>query len=136
MQRPIGVTIIAILSLVSGLIGLLKGLAWLGVGGAAAVLAGAALPVAGSIVGFLAITFGVIALVTAAFSLGFAWGAWTLKPWAWSLGMVTHATIFAWSVLVVLGPGLLAERRVPLIVSGIVLLYLTRPEIKRAFGKA
>jgi hypothetical protein len=135
MQRPLGVTIIAILSLVSGLIGLLKGLAWLGIGGAAAALTAVAMPVAGAIIGLFAITFGIIGLVTAVFSIGFSWGAWNLKPWAWSLGVTTHAAIFIWSLLAVLGPALLSERRVPLIISGVVLFYLTRPEIKRAFGK-
>ena len=42
----------------------------------------------------------------------------------------------AWSLLAVLGPGMFSERWVDIAVSGTVLYYLTRPEIKRAFGKA
>ena len=136
MSRPLGVIILSVLSLCSGLLSLLKGLAWLGIGGAAAVLALLAHPVAGAILGGLAVIFGVLSLATGAFSLVFAWGAWNLRGWAWSLGVATHASILIWSLLVVLGPGLLRERWVTLLISGVVLYYLTTPAIKRAFGKA
>lgn len=136
MERPLGVTILGVLSLVSGLWRLLKALAWFGIGGGVALITAIAHPVAGAVVGGMAIIFGTLALVTGIFSLVFAWGAFTLKPWAWTLGAVTHGCILAWSLLAVLGPGMFSERWVDIAVSGTVLYYLTRPEIKRAFGKA
>jgi len=136
MTRPPGVTILAVLSLVSGLWSLIKGLAWLGVGGAVAAAALLAHPIAGALIGGLAVIFGVISLAAALFSLIFGWGAWNLRPWAWSLGVATHVGILIWSVLVVLGPGLLRERLATMLISGVVLYYLTTPGIKQAFGRA
>jgi hypothetical protein len=134
-ERPLGVTVLGILSLVSGLFSVLKGLAWLGFGG---ILAGAAFfanPVAGAMVGGVAIFFGAIALLTGAFALFTAWGAFNLKGWAWSLGVVTHGGILLWSFLAAIGPSTLRERSGAIIVSGLILFYLTRPAVKAAFGK-
>ncbi len=136
MERPLGVTVLAVLALVSGAWRVLKALAWFGIGGAAAVVTGMANPVAGALVGGVAVLFGSLALLTGVFSLVFAYGALTLKPWAWTLGFWTHALILAWSLLAVLGPGMFSERWLDIVVSGVILYYLTRPEIKRAFGKA
>ena len=136
MDRPLGVIALAILSLVSGAWSLLKGLAWLGIGGAAAGVVAGMHPVAGVLLGGVALFFGLLALVSALSSLIFSWGAWNLRPWAHSLGMATHGTILVWSLLAVLGPGLLLHRWGTILISGVILYYLTRPEIKRAFGKA
>lgn len=136
MSRPFGVTLLAVLSLASGLFRLLKALVWLGLGGALAGVSALANPAAGAIIGGLAVIFGGLALVTGLCSLGFAWGAWNLRPWAWSVGIWTHATILAWSILAVLGPWLLSERWLDIAISGTVLYYLTSGPIRRAFGKA
>lgn len=135
MQRPLGVTVLGLLSLISGLLGMLKGLIWLGVGGLAAAGTALASPVAGMFIGTIAVVVGGLALLTGIFSLIFAWGAFSLKPWAWSLGVATHGFNLIWSLLVVLGPGVLRERFVTIVISLIVVLYLTKPEIKRAFGR-
>jgi hypothetical protein len=135
-ERPLGVTVLGVLSLVSGLFSLLKGLAWLGFGG---ILAGAtffANPVAGAMVGGVAIFFGGIAILTGAFALFTAWGAFNLKGWAWSLGVVTHGGILVWSLLAALGPSTIRERSGAILISGLILFYLTRPAVKAAFGKA
>jgi hypothetical protein len=71
--RPTGITILAILAGIGGVLGLLGGFA-LFLGGT--VLFGAA--------GAL---FGLAALALAALSLAFSWGAWTLQAWAWPLGV-------------------------------------------------
>jgi len=136
MQRPLGVSILGFLSLVSGALSLLKGLIWLGFGGLVAGATAFASPVAGAMIGGVAVFFGGLAILTGLFSLLFAWGAFSLKPWAWSLGVATHGFNLAWSILVVMGPGLLRGQLATIVISAIVVLYLTRPEIKRAFGKA
>jgi hypothetical protein len=136
MSRPPGVTILALLSLLSGAWGVLKGLAWLGLGGAVAGgLALGAHPIAGAVVGAAAVLFGSIALATGLFALVFAVGALGLKPWAWTLGVITHGLIFGWSVLAIVGPRRLADRWVTLALSGVILYYLTRPAIRQAFGR-
>lgn len=135
MERPIGVTVLGVLALVSGLWRVLKALVWFGVGGAVAGITFLAHPVAGTVVGGMALLFGTLALVMGIFSLIFAYGAFTLKPWARTLGVWTHGGILAWSLLAVMGPGMFSERWVDIAVSGVILYYLTRPEIKQAFGK-
>jgi len=127
MQRPLGVSILGFLSLVSGALSIFKGLIWLGLGGVIAGATAFASPVAGAVIGGLAVIFGGLAILTGVFSLIFAWGAFSLKPWAWSL---------VWSLLVVIGPGLLRGQLATILISAAVLFYLTRPEIKQAFGKA
>jgi hypothetical protein len=135
MQRPFGVTVLAMLSLVSGLWGILKGLFALGVGGVVAALVAGAHPIAGAMVGVFAVVIGIVAVLTGLFCLLFAYGAWNLRPWAWTLGVVTNTITLVWSLLVVLGPGLLRERLGTIIVSMVILYYLTTPQIKKAFGR-
>jgi hypothetical protein len=135
MQRPFGVTVLAMLSLVSGLWGILKGLFAVGVGGVVAALVAGAHPIAGAMVGVFAVVIGIVAVLTGLFCLLFAYGAWNLRPWAWTLGVVTNAITLVWSLLVVLGPGLLRERLGTIIVSMVILYYLTTPQIKKAFGR-
>jgi hypothetical protein len=135
MSRPAGITLLAVLAFFIGLWHLIKGLALLGVGGVVGVLAGTAHPVAGFVVLGLAAAFGVVALVIGAFYLGFAFGALGLKPWAWNLGYWSAAMAFGWTVLVVLGPATLRGRLWELVVNGGILYYLTRPDVKQAFGK-
>jgi hypothetical protein len=136
MQRPLGVSILGFLSLVSGALSIFKGLIWLGLGGVIAGATAFASPVAGAVIGGLAVIFGGLAILTGVFSLIFAWGAFSLKPWAWSLGVATHGFNLVWSLLVVIGPGLLRGQLATILISAAVLFYLTRPEIKQAFGKA
>ena len=135
MSRPFGVTLLAVLSLVSGLFRVVKALVWLGLGGALAGVSALANPVAGALIGGLALLFGGLALVTGLCSLVFAGGAWRLRPWAWSWGVWTYAAILIWSVLAVLGPWRLSERWLDIAISGTVLYYLTSAPIRQAFGK-
>ncbi len=135
-DRPLGVTVLGVLSLVSGAFSILKGLIWLGFGGAAAGVTALANPAVGVMVGGIALLFGGIALLSGLFALLTAWGAFNLKGWAWSLGIATHGGILAWSLLAALGPSTLRERMWPIVVSGAILFYLTRPAVKTAFGKA
>jgi hypothetical protein len=135
-QRPLGVSIIGFLSLVSGAIALVKGLIWLGLGGVIAGLTAISMPVAGAVIGGLTLLIGGLAVLTGLGSLIFAWGTFSLKPWAWSLGMATHGFNLFWSLIVVIGPGILRTHIFSILISAVVLLYLTRPDIKQAFGKA
>jgi hypothetical protein len=134
-MRPTGVTILAILAFLSGAWSLLKGLAVLGLGGRLGAWASMAFPVAGAVVGVLAIVYGIVAIVLACFSLGFGYGAWNLRPWAWTLGTATYGATLVWSLLVALGPGSLRGQASSIIVAAAILFYLTTPEVKRAFGR-
>src|SRR5664279_5642294 len=74
--RPMGITILAVLAAISGVLGLLGGLAVIGLSGILANAYGGFYSLVGY--GILVISIG---------ELVFAFGAWTLKPWAWTLGI-------------------------------------------------
>jgi hypothetical protein len=135
MQRPLGVTILAILSAIGGVLILCVSLAALGIGGALGGLLGREVgPFAGAVVGGLASVIGFISLAIAILALAFAYGAWTLQPWAWVLG------VFVWGASLVLGViGLLnggsTSEIIRLVLAGAILYYLNTPEVKQAFGR-
>lgn len=86
-RRPLGVTIIALLDIITGLIALVGGiLGFLGLG-----LVGERIPVIVDAVAGVAL---VIAILIAVASLVLGWGLWTLKPWAfWATVIVEVLTI-------------------------------------------
>jgi len=135
MNRPFGITVIAILSLLSGLGHCLKGLVVLGIGGGAAAVVGMGHPVAGTVIGAVAVSVALLAIMVGVFDFFFAWGAWRLKPWAWSWGMFTQVTALIWAVLAVIGWGTLRTQGTAIAISVGILLYLTSPGVKRAFGR-
>jgi hypothetical protein len=135
MNRPFGITIIAILSFLSALGHCLKGLLVLGIGGGVAAMIGMGHPAAGVVIGAVAIGVAVLALIVGVFDLLFAWGAWNLKPWAWSWGVFTQVSSLIWALLAVIGWGTLRGHAVGIAIAAGILFYLTTPEVKRAFGR-
>ena len=79
-QRPTGVTILAILAFIGGVLSILAGLALVGLGGVFAAAGGG-----------LAILFGIYALVWGALALWIGWGFWQLRPSAWRWGVILMA---------------------------------------------
>lgn len=135
MNRPFGVTLLALLSIVSGLVHCLKGLLVLGIGGGVAAAVGMGHPAAGMVIGTVAIALAILAIMIGGFDLCFAWGAWHLKPWAWSWGVFTQVSALIWAALAVVGWGTLRGHALGILVSLGILGYLTSPAIKRAFGR-
>ena len=127
--RPQGVTILAILAAIGGVLGLLAGIALVGVGG----LAGAG--GAGPLAGFIAI-FGIIAVVQSVLLLAFAYGAWTLKPWAWTLGVVAEVIGLILSVLFIINGADISSQVIGIVIAVAILYYLFTPNVKAAFGRA
>ena len=129
-ERPLGVTILAILALIGGFFGLLGGIALLGLGGLAAGL-GAAVD------GTYAMIIGLGLLVQAVLNLAFGIGAFMLKPWAWTLGVVAQVLGLLLTVLnVVLLRADLGGQIVGVLISIAILYYLFTPGVRAAFGKA
>ena len=129
-QRPTGVTILAVLAIIGGFLGLCGSLTLFGVGGlgmaAGEVSAGAS-----------AALFGGLGLVSAILYLVFGIGAWMLKPWAWILGIIGAGVSIASNLLsLVTGNSNLFAALLGLIIPGVILWYLFRPEIKAAFGRS
>jgi len=134
-SRPTGVTILAILAIVFGVLGAIGSIfAFLGLGVIAAAGAQANLPP----VGILTI-FVILGLVLSILNIVFGIGALGLKPWAWKLGIGIQAFGIANNIIQqVLFSQManIASTIVALVISGLILYYLFRPNVKRAFGQA
>ena len=128
--RPTGITVLAVLAAIGGFFGILGGLAIVGFGGFMAASTGTA-----GLFG-LAAVFGVVALVTGIANLAFAYGAWTLKPWAWPLGVALAIISIGLSVATIAGGGDITGQIIPIAVSVIILYYLFQSNIKALFGRA
>lgn len=126
MNRPLGVTIIAILAFINGLLGLcLPGLVIIG-GGIGALFSGG--------LGLVIVCGGLLLAAGPILWLIVAYGAWNLRPWAWWLGLIaTGVTVIGVVINIINGVGVLqAVAGAPL--SVIIFIYLLLPDIRRAFG--
>jgi hypothetical protein len=122
-ERPIGVTIVAILEAIAGIFSVSIGLILSGSGASRAAKLG---PDGGA--------FGAIILLIGALSIVMCYGVWMRKPWAWTyalmvaaLGILTNATAAYYfsSSFSILAAGLQA----------LVIYYLTRSNVKAFFPR-
>jgi hypothetical protein len=108
-HRPLGVTIIAILTLIGGILFLASGLVLLIIG-----------------IGIILLALGIAYLVM-------AYGLWKGKEWAWTITLILSAIgIIVAIVTIVLGN---VAAIINAIIHGIVIYYLYRPNVKAFFGK-
>lgn len=109
-HRPLGVTIIAILLIIAGVISLVGGLILLIV-----------------LVGFIFLALGIAYLVM-------AYGLWKGKGWAWSISLILAGIGIIMGIVYIiqdnLGGGI-----VSIIINGVIIYYLFRPNVKAFFGK-
>ena len=137
MQRPQGITILAVLAAIGGVLGIFGAFALFAAGALSGAIMGAAGAAAsGFLVGGFAIFWGLVTLVQSAASLGFAYGAWFLKPWAWMLGIgVEGAGILVALINLIGGDSGFFSFLISVAIAGAIIYYLMTPEIKRAFGR-
>lgn len=105
-NRPLGVAILAILTVIFGIIGLLGGLVILGFSGLGFAMGLGPLAAFGAAVGAIILIFGLIAIVAGL-------GLWSLRPWAWWLavivavvqllfnGLTLNFTLVLWLIILV-----------------------------------
>ncbi len=128
MQRPTGITILAVLAAIGGVLAILGGLALLTVG--AAISAAYAL---GGVVAFI----GLFALVIGILDLIVAYGFWGLKPWAWTLGVGLQVAGIVLNVIqYVNNSANLSGTIISIVIAAAILYYLYQPTVKAAFGRA
>ncbi len=137
MKRPVGVTILAVIAIIYGIFSLL--LALLGLLGSALAASGVAAVASRYSAGTLAyatISDGVRGILFLAFGIG----AFRLKGWAWTTGIVALVLEVVSNIVSVVIRGFSARTIVvPIITIVIALLllwYLFRPNVRAAFGKA
>ena len=114
-ERPLGVTIIALLQMIGAVL--------LIFGGYGALILGTAIGPFGflaAILGGFLLIFGIIGFIV-------GWGLWTLKSWAWMIAFILNllSVIFA----------LLSFDIISLIIPLIIVIYLNQGEVKAAFGR-
>jgi hypothetical protein len=127
MQRPLGVTILAVLAAIGGVLGILGGLALFAISSAVSF----AIP---GIAGLSAV-LGILVIVQSVILLAFAYGAWSLKTWAWTLGIAGAVLGIVLSVIQ-LGGVNAASLVVDIVIYAIIIYYLWQPSIQRAFGRS
>ena len=128
MQRPTGVTILAVLAAIGGVLSILAGLALMALSSAAATFAISGLSGLAALLGIVTLAIGIGDLV-------FAYGAWGLKPWAWMLGIALEVAGIVINLLTFSSAAAVSTILSIAIAAGII-YYLYQPHIRRAFGQA
>lgn len=135
--RPQGVTIIAILAFIGGILGIVGGLGATILGGIlGGALAASGEAGAGMLGGFFAVLgIGILGLGIAEVVVG--WGLWGLKPWAWMVSVIVFIANIVVSLLFALaGNSLISiSTLVGIAIPAIILYYLMTPPVKAAFGR-
>ena len=110
-ERPLGVTILAILQILGGLLML--------VAGALASLAGIFI--------ILFVAVGVAMLILGLLGVVVGFGLWGLKSWAWTWAMIVNI------LSIIFGLFNFGANFVSIVISLIIVIYLNQPDIKSRF---
>jgi uncharacterized membrane protein HdeD (DUF308 family) len=108
-HRPLGVTIVAILTAIGGLIFFGSGLTLLIIG-----------------FGFLLLVLGIAYLVM-------AYGLWNGRGWAWTITLILSVIGIIVAIGTIVAGNVSAV--ISIIIHGVVIYYLYRPNVKAFFGK-
>ncbi len=119
--RPTGITILAVLAAIGGVFALFGGFI-IFIGGTA-------------IFGGLGAILGLAFLAYAGLIIAFAYGAWTLKPWAWPLGVAGAAFGIVLAVLNIIGGSSIVSQIISIAIDGGIIYYLNQPGIRAVFGR-
>ena len=132
MNRPTGVTILAVLIIISGTLSLCGGCFLLGFGSIAGPVG--ALFGSGQL-GASAFLSGISWSIGAAISLVAGFGMLSLKTWAWWLGLIGAAWSLASSIWGLTQGASWCLALPALILPAIVIIYLLQPRVRQAFGR-
>lgn len=126
--RPLGVTVLAIVAGIVGVLSILFNLILAPLSVFLRMVGGVGLPGASPL-------STVIGLVTGVLALAFAFGAWKLRAWAWPLGMA-FAGLSIVGAIIGLTSGSGFGAIVTAVIGVVVGLYLMMPAVKAAFGRS
>ena len=86
--------------------------------------------------GSMFMILGLLTLVLSVLYLLFAYGAWTLQPWGWTLGVgLAIASVVLTLIGLTQGTQELVGAIIGLAIDGVILYYLFQPDVKAAFGR-
>ena len=142
MQRPTGVTVLAILEFVGGALGILGGCGLIGLGalgGAAGAASGKDSAIAAVGLGALGAVLGVVLLALAVGGLVVGFGLWTLKKWAWNAARILSLISIVFGIIQLAGGvfGGGSPDFSPLLgiaLNAFIVYYLNQPAVKQAFA--
>lgn len=137
MRRPTGVTIIAVLMAIAGIVMIIAGISAVAV----APFLPAAFPSQNLPTGFstamlggLAVGSGAFMLVLGVAGLVISYGLFKGRAWAWTAAVVLSIIGVVMSVVAIVTGNF--GSIVSLIINGVILYYLYRPHVKAYFGRA
>ncbi|WP_202319597.1 hypothetical protein [Archaeoglobus neptunius] len=125
MDRPLGVTLLALLNFISGIfcfIGAVT-LVWL-----SAVIPPSAFEEFGPLASLIFSVGGLIFVVLGAVAIIVGYGLWIGASWAWWISVILTALNVLQSLLT------LPAGVVGIVIGAVILYYLTRPHVKEYFG--
>jgi len=123
MNRPFGITLIAILSLINGLFGL----CW-----PTLVFTGSAF--LGPVFGMVGVIAGIFLIVGPLMQLIVSYGAFNLKKWAWYLGLISTGIIVLGVIINIFEGASFWSAIWGSALSIIIFIYLLTPKVREAFG--
>lgn len=144
MNRPIGVIIIAVLQLIGSIMSLLVGLgilifrdAFLQMLSQSPEFQQSAQDLPPGVLGGVATFTGVVMLIASLIGFLLAYGLFTLKGWAWIVTLIFSALgILSNLSSIITGQTNRGFAVIQLVISIVIVYYLWRPEVKRAFGRS
>ena len=110
-NRPLGVTIIAILAILGGIGSLVGGIALVAI-----------IPILGAVLIIIGLAY-----------FGVAYGLWKGLKWAWIITLIVTVIAFISGLgsIIVGNVGAI----IPVIINGIIIYYLFQPNVKAYFGR-
>jgi uncharacterized membrane protein (DUF2068 family) len=124
-QRPFGVAVLAIAAAVLGALAIIGAGGWWNASEALVWLPSIH---AERFIALVLLVVGVTEVV-------FAYGAWRLRAWAWTLGAVLEVIALVLALLQ-LGRSDFGRHIVTIVLACIVLSYLATPRVRAAFGRS
>ncbi len=130
-SRPLGVTILAVLAGISGILSILGGITLMALGPMmTSMIAQQGVPGMMGVFGGMIIVMGVVVLIVGILDLIVAWGYWTGQGWAWVLGVILGVIGIIMGIIQITNGGIIG-----LIINAIILYYLFQPHVKEYFGR-
>jgi lysylphosphatidylglycerol synthetase-like protein (DUF2156 family) len=129
VNRPFGITLLAVLHVLEAILFFLGGIALIVLGafmrrgffGIHRLLGGAA-----SLIGVVVVVVGLL-------YLGLAWGLWSGKGWAWVVSLILAGLGIIVSLISLVGGGL--GTLIVLVLDAIIIYYLFTPRVRTFFGE-
>jgi hypothetical protein len=125
-ERPTGVAVLAVAAAVLGVLAILAAGAWWNASEGVAWLP--RIHGGEKLIALVLLAVGLCEIVL-------AYGAWMLRPWAWTLGVALQIAVIVLAVLQ-LGRLEFVRHVVTIAIAGLTLWYLTTPRVRAAFGRS